>query len=101
LHTEIEGVQRAVRRAQRPTDFRDAFDCARGKLIAGIIAPLKPSLRRRAARMPAATSPPHDRTAEPVQPGTWLVGHGCPEWRRALPALIDEPYVAVESSHAH
>jgi hypothetical protein len=39
LHTEIEGVQRAVPRTQGPTDLRDAFDCARGKLIAGIIAP--------------------------------------------------------------
>jgi hypothetical protein len=45
---EQEGLHEAPSTIASPVDHLDVFDCARGKLISGIVAPLDSSLRRHA-----------------------------------------------------
>jgi hypothetical protein len=71
---------------QSPTGHPDAFDCARGKLIAGIVAPLEPSLCRRTR---CQRQHPHlvSWTVEPVRIGTSRMGGGSAlfvEWGHIL-----------------
>jgi hypothetical protein len=73
-----EGGHGALLITQSPMNLLDAFDCVRGMLIAGIVAPLEPSLCRRTAYL---RQDPHlvYWTVEPVRSGAWLVGHDGPK----------------------